>query len=328
MGDLLLVFGVAALLLRCAGRRDIGALRMLLVGVACFVVADVAYARLSLLDAYRGGDWPDAFWMAAQVLLVLSAQYQYRRSAHADPEVTPTPAASRVSRLPYLGIAVGYGLLLGVGGRQGGFALGGLIVGAGALTALVVSRQVAVAGENAHLLDELQRLATTDVLTGVSNRGAFLTLAEQLFARGRITGHPMAALMIDDDHFKAINDTHGHATGDLVLHAVAESCRAQLRGSDLLGRYGGDELVAFLPDTGLDAAPRVAERMTTHIAGAPIVTESGVARATLSIGVADGAGTADLTELLGLADRGLYQAKRDGRACARPYSELEPGFEL
>lgn len=317
VGDLLIVFGVAALLLRFAGRRDLGALRLLLAGVACFVVADVAYAHLSLRDAYQGGDWPDGFWMAAQVLLVLSAQYQFRRSAPPENDVAVMSTPSGVSRLPYLAIAVGYGLLLGVGGQQAGSALGGLIVGAGVLTALVMSRQISVAVENARLLDELQRLATIDVLTGVSNRGAFLTQAEELFGRGRTSGRPMAALMIDVDHFKIINDTHGHATGDAVLHAVADTCRAHLRGFDLLGRYGGDELVAFLPDTTPDDALRVAERITERIAAAPVVTEWGVAQVTLSIGVAGGAGAADLTELLALADRGLYRAKADGRACAR-----------
>lgn len=324
VGDLLLVFGVAALLLRCAGRPHTGALRVLLVGVVCFVVADVAYARLSLSDAYNGGDWPDVFWMAAQVLLVVSAQYQQRRSTESEPEAVPAVTRSGISRLPYAAIAVGYGLLLGVGGAQGSVGLAGLIVGAGVLTAIVMARQVTVAAENSRLLDELHRLATTDVLTGVRNRGAFLTVAEELFVRGKVTGQPVAALMIDVDHFKAINDTHGHATGDAVLHAVAETCRAQLRGSDLLGRYGGDELVAFLPDTDLADALRVAQRVTEGIAATPIVTSSGVADVTLSIGVADGVSAADLTELLALADRGLYQAKHEGRARARSYLEAAP----
>ncbi|MGH8990893.1 MAG: GGDEF domain-containing protein [Acidimicrobiia bacterium] len=319
VGDLLLVFGVAALLLRGAGRRDVGALRVLLTGVLCFVIADLAYAHLTLQDAYRGGDWPDAFWMAAQVLLVLSAQCQFRRAPGVEPEVPVATAGTGVSRLPYLAIAVGYGLLLAVGSQQAGFELGGLILGAGALTALVVSRQIAVTAENVRLLVELQRLATTDVLTGVKNRGAFLAAADQLFGRGRVTGRPVAALMIDVDHFKTINDTHGHATGDAVLSAVAEACRAQLRGSDLIGRYGGDELVVFLPDTSLEDGLRVAERMAERLAAAPMVTESGVARVTLSIGVAEGGDAADVAELLAQADRGLYQAKRAGRACARPY---------
>lgn len=327
VGDLLLLFGVTALLLRCAGRSHIGALRVLLAGVVCFVVADVAYAHLSLRDAYAGGDWPDAFWMAAQVLLVVSAQYQRRRSQETDRGAPLTVTRSRISRLPYLAIAVGYALLLGVGGAQGSIGLAGLIVGAGVLTAIVMARQVSVAGENARLLDELHRLATTDVLTGVRNRGAFLSVAEELFARGKSAGRGAgAALMIDVDHFKTINDTHGHAAGDAVLYAVAETCRAQLRNSDLLGRYGGDELVAFLPDASLDDALRVAERMTERIAGAPIVTNSGVANVTLSIGVADGVSAADLTELLALADRGLYRAKHDGRACVRPYLMAEPAL--
>jgi diguanylate cyclase (GGDEF) domain len=324
VGDLLVIFGITALLLRCAGRRDVGALRVLLAGVACFVVADVAYAHLSLLDAYHGGDWPDAFWMAAQVL-VLSAQYQCRRPAGSDTGPPVPRVSTGVSRLPYVAIAVGYGLLLGVGGTQAGFGLGGLIIGAGVLTTLVVSRQIAVTAENVRLLVELERLATTDVLTGVRNRGAFLSGAEGLFGRGLTTGRPVAALMIDVDHFKVINDTHGHAAGDTVLQAVGETCRAQLRGSDLLGRYGGDELVAFLPDTSIDDAMRVAERMTDHVAGTPILTGSGVATVTLSIGVADGAEAVDLTELLAHADRGLYRAKRDGRACARPYTAIDSG---
>jgi diguanylate cyclase (GGDEF)-like protein len=120
--------------------------------------------------------------------------------------------------------------------------------------------------------------------------------------------------MLDIDHFKQVNDTYGHAVGDQVLRAVARRCRESLRGIDLLGRYGGEEFAALLPEDELAGARRAAERLRQHIANAPVDTERGLLNITISLGAAAvSEGCPDLTALLDRADAAMYAAKKAGR---------------
>jgi len=130
----------------------------------------------------------------------------------------------------------------------------------------------------------------------------------------------MSLLMIDIDHFKKINDRFGHHAGDQILCAVAEACRGQLRPSDLVGRYGGDELIAVLPDTTTEDALHVATRLQSRLNRYFQQTAVGAIPATLSIGVAELTDTRSLDALLARADIALYTAKRDGRNCIRSYA--------
>jgi diguanylate cyclase (GGDEF)-like protein len=132
--------------------------------------------------------------------------------------------------------------------------------------------------------------------------------------------------MIDVDHFKQVNDTHGHAAGDAVLSAVARRCQEELRSIDVFGRYGGDELVALLPDSSTVDALAVAERLRRAVTHAAIATDAGDVLAHISLGVATIAnGGADLPTLLGQADSALYQAKKTGRDQAQAWY---PGMAL
>lgn len=131
--------------------------------------------------------------------------------------------------------------------------------------------------------------------------------------------------MIDVDHFKRINDHYGHGAGDAVLREVAARCSRVLRTSDLLGRYGGDELVALLPETGADGADRVAGRIRDAVTGEPVQAGSEVLALTLSLGVADSEGCRGLDALLHRADMALYQAKRRGRDQAAVWSAAGQG---
>ena len=120
--------------------------------------------------------------------------------------------------------------------------------------------------------------------------------------------------MFDLDHFKRINDTYGHASGDLVLKAVADHCRKNLRGVDILGRYGGEEFVVLLPETPQGRAQEVAERLRDGIAHLDIAAPQGALTITASLGVAALDSTSpDLDKLLDWANQALYLAKRDGR---------------
>jgi len=183
--------------------------------------------------------------------------------------------------------------------------------------AVAISHQAALTIQRTHLLEKAQLLeqwAITDSLTGLHNRRHFLELAELEFHRARRYQHPLSAMMLDIDHFKRVNDTYSHALGDQVIQAVAALCRENLRDIDLMGRYGGDEFVALVPEVNLDDARKAAERLRKIIADAPIDTERGPLNITISIGVvALTPDYLDFASLLNQADAALYTAKNAGR---------------
>jgi diguanylate cyclase (GGDEF)-like protein len=168
-------------------------------------------------------------------------------------------------------------------------------------------------------LEEVERLAITDSLTGLYNHRHLFELAGREFQRARRYQLPLSVMMVDIDEFKRVNDTHGHAAGDQILQGVAECCRRELREVDVIGRYGGDEFVALLPETGLPAACQVAERLRKSIAEKTLDTKAGRISVTVSLGIA-ALGDEHLTpdSLLDRADQALYVAKRNGRNRVEP----------
>lgn len=313
VGDLVLLFGVAVVLLGREGRNRW--LWLLLGGVTALVAADVAYARLSLSDSYAGGDWPDTFWMWAQCLFVMAALHQGRRPDRAAGEMDVRVGG--VSNLPYGAALLGYGLLFFVGRDHASYPLNGLLVGAGAITAVVMARQIRVSRENARLLYKLHELAEIDGLTSILNRRSFLEAGERLLTGAARVARPLTVLMIDVDHFKSVNDTFGHAAGDGVLAEVATRTMGQLRETDVVGRYGGDEVAVVMPDCDLGEGLEVAERIRRAVSASPVVTADRSVRVSLSVGVAEADGSADLTAVLARADAALYRAKEAGRDCTR-----------
>lgn len=183
----------------------------------------------------------------------------------------------------------------------------------------ILGRQVSVVLDNAELIQELARLAHTDSLTGIDNRHWFMHQASSEFQRCRRYGRPLSLLLLDVDHFKQVNDTHGHAAGDAVLATLAARCRAQLRDSDILARYGGEEFLICLPETELDKASMIAERLRDTIGASPMTTPAGPVTVTVSVGLASMTpGPGDrLDALIATADASMYAAKRDGRDCVR-----------
>lgn len=161
---------------------------------------------------------------------------------------------------------------------------------------------------------ELERLATTDPLTGVYNRRYFMDYATKEFLRSHRYSHTFSVIQMDIDHFKRINDTHGHAVGDEVLKAFTANCLEVLRESDVLGRMGGEEFSIILPETDLAGALIVAERFRQTIAELKVFVDDQIIHFTVSIGVTnlrqDDAG---LEALLRRADEALYLAKNGGR---------------
>jgi diguanylate cyclase (GGDEF)-like protein len=195
-------------------------------------------------------------------------------------------------------------------------ALGMILFCASALRATkVLSNTLQQNFEMTHALreakDVAERLANVDALTGLTNRRAFLDWADAPFHYCRRNGLSVAAIVLDLDHFKQANDTRGHAVGDMALQHTASLIQATLRKSDLCCRWGGEEFVILLPDTSLEEALNVAEKLRSTIAASPVPVPSGDLAITASLGVADG--QRDLESLIDRADAALYRAKREGR---------------
>jgi diguanylate cyclase (GGDEF)-like protein/PAS domain S-box-containing protein len=164
------------------------------------------------------------------------------------------------------------------------------------------------------LQEELRLMANTDPLTGLLNRRRFLEQADTEFQRSQRYRHELAAVMLDIDHFKAINDTHGHFVGDQVLMAMSCTAENLLRGTDILVRWGGEEFAILMPETPLAGAAILAERLREVLAQLAVDTAVGTLRFTVSAGVAarGGPDTA-ITDILQRADTALYAAKQQGR---------------
>jgi diguanylate cyclase (GGDEF)-like protein len=158
----------------------------------------------------------------------------------------------------------------------------------------------------------LRVVASRDDLTGLLNRKAFLDLAAEQLADRTITRGAGSLILADLDHFKAVNDTYGHAAGDVALQSFADACTATVRSTDLVARYGGEEFVLLMPGATAERAESIAEEISRRLAAAPTV--DGMEMPTVSYGISTyDAGTADVDELIAAADAALYMAKSQGR---------------
>jgi diguanylate cyclase (GGDEF)-like protein len=159
----------------------------------------------------------------------------------------------------------------------------------------------------------------TDALTGIANRRFFERRLKEEVNRLKRSSKPLCGMLVDVDHFKQVNDTHGHQTGDRALHRMAQLLGMELRATDVLARYGGEEFVLLLPETGWEQAMAIAERLRGRIAAQPVLNEPADAplRLTVSIGCAclDGEAATEGGEswLMEQADNALYEAKKQGR---------------
>lgn len=170
-------------------------------------------------------------------------------------------------------------------------------------------------GDRRRQIEELKRAATYDALTDALNRGSFLKEAERVLVDLRRNGEAVAIVVIDVDHFKQVNDVHGHAAGDMALVALSAAVKKSIRSRDLFGRLGGEEFALLLPAAGLEEARTVANRLRLYVERLQTTLPSGdVLKLTVSVGVAvsSAAGT-DMSELLSFADQTMYEAKRAGR---------------
>ena len=167
-----------------------------------------------------------------------------------------------------------------------------------------------------HCLELARSESSVDPLTNLANRRRFDRVLEDAIADAEATGQPLSLLLIDIDYFKQFNDTFGHQTGDAVLRIVAQTIRTSVKGQDLAARYGGEEFAVILPNTGLDDASVVAEKMRKAVSAKQLVRKSSgesLGRLTVSIGVSGYRPSETPHALINRADTYLYSAKRGGR---------------
>jgi diguanylate cyclase (GGDEF)-like protein len=178
------------------------------------------------------------------------------------------------------------------------------------------ANQAAIALQNSRLFNQMSTLAVTDNLTGLANRRRFFELAEKEVERARRYGRSLCLVMFDIDDFKQVNDTHGHLIGDQVLRVLATTARRTIRSTDTLCRFGGDEFLILMPESGLDQALATAERLRQKISSEMVVvTAAGQLMLTISLGVVSLGGTGEETveKLVERSDAAMYQAKSAGK---------------
>jgi diguanylate cyclase (GGDEF)-like protein len=229
-----------------------------------------------------------------------------RRLAELDPALEPLlPGATNVAVLPLRIDDEAHGALLVAfgGGRR-------RQVPETTIVALEqAARLIASTIERARLHASLEQLAARDALTGLVNRRVFEETLVREIARSKRTREPLSLVVVDVDHFKRVNDTHGHHVGDEVLRHVGKALGASVRASDLVARFGGEEFVALLPGCGPADAYKVAENLRTAVAadGPPVPVTASAGVASYPTQATDG------TSLFEAADAALYEAKREGR---------------
>jgi diguanylate cyclase (GGDEF)-like protein len=179
----------------------------------------------------------------------------------------------------------------------------------------IISSQAVIAIENARLYQQAQTAATTDDLTSLLNRRELFRRAEQELARAKRYRHHLAMVMIDFDHFKRVNDTYGHLAGDQVLRSMARICQENMRLVDVVGRYGGEEILVLMPETTVEQAVPAVERLRSQIEKTVVRMDDAEISVTISAGVAGLRQDAGMTleGLIAQADLALFMAKSSGR---------------
>jgi diguanylate cyclase (GGDEF)-like protein len=287
-----------------------------------FIAADLVYSYTQLRGGYEAGGPIDTLWIAALTLFALAAMSQGTARLGVLETTVPTREVSeqRVSWFPFIALAIGGMALLGAERDQAFVPVLILVLAAIGLAVLIAIRQyvtqremIRLQAELCEARDRLAALASEDALTSVANRRAIEAVVSEEVERARRYGRELSLLFLDIDRFKAINDGFGHAVGDRVLAKFASIIEACLRPADTVGRWGGEEFVAVLPETGAGEAASVAERIRACVEGHrfPLENGSGV---TCSIGVGclpDDA--VDIPHLIDVSDGAMYEAKRLGR---------------
>ncbi|GAA2661663.1 GGDEF domain-containing protein [Paractinoplanes durhamensis] len=303
--DLVMIFGATVLLLRGASASVRRPAIMITLAMLALVVGDAyfGYRQLQLDHVIASDTWQYTCWMTGPFLLAMAAYEQVREAGNHRLRMED-PVARTAARLPYIAMGLGYALLV-FAVHEYPMRTVGLVLGAVAMTSVVVARQIVALREN-------HELATTDTLTGLVNR-------RQLYARLRIAvaragrgGNTVAAVLIDMNGFKQVNDTMGHEAGDQLLVAFGRVLRNNVFGTDVVGRLGGDEFAIVLhniasPDNAIAVVKRIIDAMQEPVAIGDIAVQP---QASFGIALAL-PGEDDADALLHRADLAMYQAKQN-----------------
>jgi diguanylate cyclase (GGDEF)-like protein len=313
VGDMVLLVGLASVLLRRTAVSSARALQFVTVGMMFFVAADLLYGYITLHSTYQGGDPVDSLWMIAIAVFAVAGAAQ--GSPEASGDVTLEPGRHRANWAPVIATAVGFGLLVFNERHQPLLPNMTLVIAAVVLATLVSVRQFLAQRDLLRTQGTLSHQSLHDALTGLPNRALVIDRAERMLARARRSRRPMAALYVDIDGFKQVNDRFGHAAGDELLRVVSGRLLGMVREADTVGRLGGDEFVVLLENSSLDAGPElVAERMC-HVLAEPVELARADGRTlsvSSSIGIALGE-QESADELFREADFALYEAKGAGK---------------
>ena len=305
-GDLVLIFGTAVVLFRGAAESARQPARLLGAAMLALVAGDMIIGyrlgRGGSADVHR---WQFACWLTGHFLLTMAAFAQCRQAGRHRLDTEP-PRARSVSSLPYLAIGLSYVLLL-LAVRGLPLRVVGVVAGGIAITAVVVARQILASREN-------HELAITDTLTGLFNRRQLHDTLRLALARGARNEQTTAALLLDMNGFKQINDTMSHEAGDQLLVAVSRILRNNVLGHDVVGRLGGDEFAVVLHNIESSAnAQAVVERIVADLRNPVLIGDTPVQpRASIGIAVSR-PGELTVDQLLHFADLAMYHAKADTR---------------
>jgi diguanylate cyclase (GGDEF)-like protein len=326
VGDLTLVFAISSVLMRGVASSMRLPLQLLGLSFLAFVLTDSVYVNM---DVYTSLSFVNAGWIASMTLIALAAAAGHRGTAPST-----DPAAARrdprsVSRVPFVAVGGCYAMLLLNESDDAVYPDRILAVAAVTITALVALRQYVALRENRELTRAFDAITSSDELTGLSARRHFLAMAEREISLldqsgGRATAGA-ALVLLDIDHFTEINQRHGHQAGDQVLTAVAEACRNQLRQGDLLGRYGGDEIIALLPHSTAEAAEAITGRIAEHLRTLRIETAAGYVATGITAAVTDVPAGSDLESALARLAAGLRKAKESALGSCTSVPTVAPG---
>lgn len=263
----------------------------------------------------KTGQWFDTFWSLLLLIPMLIA-HAWKQSETAELPLESKPREKRIYvELFYLlyPLAVLFMSLRIAREHQG---LAALAVGFSFLCSS--ARLLVTQNRLLQTKDALRREASHDSLTGLWNHKVILEILHRELLRAERDRQSVGVIMVDVDHFKAINDTRGHAAGDHVLRIIASGIAAMVRPYDSVGRYGGEEFLIIAPGCGPVEAWELAERVRAHVASCSIMAGGSEVRVSLSLGVATATASSDVEKALHTADAAMYQAKRAGRNRVEP----------
>jgi diguanylate cyclase (GGDEF)-like protein len=316
VADLLQIFGLTYVMMRSVAPATQRPLRLLAAGTGLAVVADMVLGWANLRGELSALVITDIAWMAAWACYILAAERQPAVTAESvDASARGETGGRPSARMPYIAPVVVLGLLIASQFGAPQYQRIGLSILAAVVATLVLLRQFLAQHDLIRAQGELSHQALHDSLTGLPNRTLVLDRAGQLLARARRDQRPVAALYIDVDGFKQVNDTFGHGAGDELLRVVAARLAGSLRGGDTVGRIGGDEFVVLLEPLTLEVGPELVAERLVEVVREPIELVEAPGRpvlVTASVGLAMGWQTT-AEKLLRNADLALYSAKEGGK---------------